>query len=59
MLREEQANTRKILVTQAVLPELSEYIEEISSLWDSHWITNMGSKHASFMDDISSIYSLN
>jgi dTDP-4-amino-4,6-dideoxygalactose transaminase len=34
-----------ILVTQAFLPELDEYMESIRELWDSHWITNMGIKH--------------
>lgn len=35
----------KILVTQAVLPPLEEYVREIGPLWESHWITNMGEKH--------------
>lgn len=35
----------KILVTQAVLPELDEYINEIKDIWDTHWLTNMGAKH--------------
>ena len=35
----------KIPVTRAVMPPIEEYIEEIRSLWDSHWITNMGAKH--------------
>lgn len=34
-----------ILVTQSSMPELSEYLEEIKSMWDSHWLTNMGPKH--------------
>ena len=33
------------MVTQAVLPELDEYIDEIKNIWDSHWLTNMGPKH--------------
>lgn len=36
---------KRILVTRSSMPELSEYVEEISSLWDSHWLTNMGKKH--------------
>ena len=46
-----------ILVTRSSLPPLEEYQEEIASLWDSHWLTNMGAKHkeletalSSFMD---------
>lgn len=27
------------------MPELEEYINEISSMWESHWLTNMGPKH--------------
>ena len=34
-----------ILVTRSSMPELDEYMNEISSLWDSHWLTNMGPKH--------------
>lgn len=35
----------KILVTRSSMPELEEYIEEIKELWDTHWLTNMGTKH--------------
>lgn len=35
----------KILVTRSSMPELEEFIEEIKSIWDSHWLTNMGPKH--------------
>lgn len=35
----------KILVTQATMPSMDEYINEIESLWDTHWLTNMGPKH--------------
>lgn len=35
----------KILVTRSSMPPIEEYIEEIKSLWDSHWLTNMGEKH--------------
>lgn len=34
-----------INVTRSSMPELDEYIDEIKSLWDSHWLTNMGCKH--------------
>ena len=27
------------------MPPLDEYMEEISDIWDSHWMTNMGVKH--------------
>lgn len=38
----------KILVTHSSLPEMEEYIEEIRSIWNTHWLTNMGSKHDEF-----------
>ena len=34
-----------INVTRSSMPELDEYIEEIKDLWETHWLTNMGSKH--------------
>ncbi len=33
------------LVTQSSIPPIDEYIKEISPIWDSHWLTNMGVKH--------------
>lgn len=33
------------LVTRSSMPPVEEYIEEIKSIWDSHWLTNMGEKH--------------
>ena len=35
----------KIMVTRASMPPMEEYMEEIKSMWDSHWLTNMGPKH--------------
>ena len=35
----------EILVTRAMLPLMEEYVEEIKSIWDNHWLTNMGPKH--------------
>ena len=34
-----------INVTRSSIPEFEEYCEEIRSIWDSHWLTNMGEKH--------------
>lgn len=36
---------KKIQVTQSSMPSFEEYIEEIKDLWESKWLTNMGSKH--------------
>lgn len=41
-----------ILVTRSSMPELDEYVNEISSLWDSHWLTNMGPKHKQFQAEL-------
>lgn len=34
-----------IYVTQSSVPSFDEFVEEIRTLWDSHWLTNMGPKH--------------
>lgn len=34
-----------ILVTRSSMPDYDEYCAEIRELWDSHWLTNMGTKH--------------
>lgn len=36
---------KKILVTQSSMPPYEEYIEAIKPLWESHWLTNMGTYH--------------
>ncbi len=36
----------KTLVTRATLPPFEEYMDEIRDIWDTHWLTNMGTKHA-------------
>jgi dTDP-4-amino-4,6-dideoxygalactose transaminase len=38
-------NNKTIQVTRSSMPSFDEYAEEIKSLWDSHWLTNMGEKH--------------
>lgn len=35
----------KIFVTRSSMPPYEEYIEAIRSLWDTHWLTNMGTYH--------------
>ena len=35
----------RIQVTRATLPPFEEYVDEIRSIWDNHWLTNMGEKH--------------
>lgn len=36
---------KQIQVTQSSMPPFEEYVDEIRSLWDSKWLTNMGEKH--------------
>lgn len=47
--KEEQ---KKILVTRSSMPPFEEYAAEIRSLWDSHWITNMGEKHVRLEEEL-------
>lgn len=42
----------KILVTRATMPPFEDYIEEIRSIWDTHWLTNMGEKHKKFQEQL-------
>lgn len=35
----------QINVTRAAMPDFDNYVEKIRKLWDSHWITNMGTYH--------------
>ena len=35
----------RINVTRSSMPSFEEYAEEIRELWDTRWLTNMGSKH--------------
>lgn len=42
----------KILVTRSSMPELDEYVEEIKSIWDSHWLTNNGVKNQKLRDEL-------
>lgn len=41
-----------ILVTRSSMPSKEEYIDEISGLWDSHWLTNMGVKHKALQAEL-------
>ena len=36
---------KKIFVTQSSMPPYEEYIEAIKPLWNSRWLTNMGTYH--------------
>ena len=44
-----------ILVTRSSLPPFNEYIEELRSIWDTHWLTNMGTKHKELEASLSSV----
>ncbi|SNU06251.1 dTDP-4-amino-4,6-dideoxygalactose transaminase [Lachnospiraceae bacterium] len=35
----------RINVTKSSMPTFNEYIDEIRSIWDTRWLTNMGEKH--------------
>ncbi len=35
----------RIPVTRSSMPDFDEYCNEIRKLWDSHWLTNMGTEH--------------
>ena len=39
-------------MTRSSMPSMTEYIEEIASLWESHWLTNMGAEHRKLEEGI-------
>lgn len=41
-----------INVTRSSMPSFEEYCNEIRDLWDSRWLTNMGSKHRQLQKDL-------
>ena len=41
---------KQILVTRSSMPSFEEYMDEIRPIWENHWLTNMGPKHAEFAD---------
>ena len=42
----------KILVTRSSMPPKDEYFDEISSIWENHWLTNMGEKHVQLQKEL-------
>src|SRR5665648_558952 len=43
---------KSIQVTRSSMPDFEEYTDEIKDLWESHWLTNMGSKHKHFDEEL-------
>lgn len=43
---------KQILVTCSSMPSIEEYMDEIKSMWDNHWLTNMGPKHRQFQESL-------
>lgn len=39
---------KEIFVTKSSMPDINEFMNEIASIWESHWLTNMGPKHQAF-----------
>lgn len=48
-----------ILVTRSSMPSLEEYVNEIESIWETHWLTNMGPKHDIFQNDLKKYMEVN
>lgn len=42
----------RINVTKSSMPSFDEYIEEIRSIWETRWLTNMGAKHNQLEDEL-------
>lgn len=48
-----------ILVTCSSMPSFEEYCQEISDIWDSHWLTNMGPKHQKLTKELTNYLNVN
>lgn len=42
----------RINVTRSSMPDFEEYCNEIKDLWESRWLTNMGTKHNELQDKL-------
>lgn len=47
--------SEKILVTRSSMPPYEEYINEIKDIWETRWLTNMGSKHEELSEKLGEI----
>lgn len=52
--RLEEVIMDRINVTRSSMPPLQEYMDEISPLWESRWLTNMGEKHKQLESELKS-----
>lgn len=41
-----------INVTRSSMPGFEEYCDEIKEIWESHWLTNMGTKHIQLQESL-------
>jgi len=44
--------SEKILVTRSSMPSFEEYTEMIRPIWESHWLTNMGTYHRQLEEEL-------
>ncbi len=45
--------SEEIFVTRSSMPPIEEYVAMIKSIWDSHWMTNMGDLHRELERELS------
>ena len=43
---------KQILVTRSSMPTFEEYCDEIKDLWNTRWLTNMGTKHKQLQTEL-------
>lgn len=43
---------KSIMVTEAYLPPMEEYVQEIKKIWDTHWLTNHGPLHEKLEEEV-------
>jgi len=50
---------KKIYVTKSYLPPFKEYVQKISTIWDTHVLTNSGPIHNEFIDKLKEYLNVN
>ncbi|MEG0408286.1 MAG: DegT/DnrJ/EryC1/StrS family aminotransferase, partial [Bacilli bacterium] len=50
---------KKLMVTVSTLPNIDEFTDEIRSIWETKWLTNMGEKHQELQTKLESFLDVN
>jgi dTDP-4-amino-4,6-dideoxygalactose transaminase len=49
------AKKRHINITQALLPEFDDYVDQLKGIWETHWMTHNGDQHHQLEEALKSV----